>query len=679
MKYLAWFGGVIVVLLVLIYVLIFTPIGNSLVKPYIQEQIQIKTKQNTQLSVFKLSMSDFEVAVDLDTVNLVHVKGNYSLLSQAFNIAYRVKLEKLENLKSLTNAPIQGAFRTDGIVKGSMAFMEIDGKSDVAKSQTSYHVELTKYNPTSIIAKIKDASLSSLLYIGGQKQYASANIDLDVNFKNINPHALDGDVVLNTSEGKINTEVMKKDFNLTLPQTEFSMNLDAKLQGDDIDYKYQLLSNLAKITTSGKVIPEPLQTNIVYGINIKELALLKPMSGADIRGSFKLNGHVKGTKKSLVVDGQSDLASSDTTFVATLKDFAPQKVKASIKNLDLERILFMVKQPHYTDGLLNVDLDIADARVDSLQGNVNTSIVNGLLDSEYLTETFEFNSIMPKTTFTTKTATVLDKNIIDTKVSLESTLANLDMQQVRFNMKDKSINTDFTVKIQDLDKLFFVTARHLKGGIGANGTFKKDENLELIVNSKIAGGDIKAKLYNDDFSANIKGLQTLDIERILIYPELFKASLDGELKYNLAAAKGNFAGKLKEGKFTQNQVLDSVKQYAKVDMYVETFQGNMLADINKENILASLDLTSNTSAIKTTDTKLNSLTKQIDSRITVVANKTPISVKLQGDVKAPKVEVDLKEFIKSKAGQELQDKAISEVNKLLKSKDAGNILKGLFQ
>ena len=42
-----------------------------------------------------------------------------------------------------------------------------------------------------------------------------------------------------------------------------------------------------------------------------------------------------------------------------------------------------------------------------------------------------------------------------------------------------------------------------------------------------------------------------------------------------------------------------------VDMYKETFRGDVSADINKENILASLDLTSNTSAIKTKNTKLN--------------------------------------------------------------------------
>lgn len=678
MKILAWIGGVIVALLVLMYIVVFTPIGNSLLQPFIQDKIQEQTKINAQLKTFSLSMSDFEIVLNLDNYNSVHLKGNYALFAQAFNVAYRVKLEKLQNLKTLTNAPIQGAFRTEGTVKGDMKFIEIDGLSDVANSQTTYHVELTKFNPTSIIAKVKDASLASLLYIGGQKQYASAFINLDLNFKNINPHALDGDVVLNTHKGRVNTSVMKKDFNITLPKTDFAMNLNAKLKGDDVDYKYILSSNLAKITSGGVVTPTPLKLNIDYGVDIQQLALFKPISGADIRGAVKFSGHAKGDKKRFVVAGKSDLASSDTTFEATLKDFAPDSIKANIKNLDIEKILYMVKQPHYTDGTFNMDIDITDAKATSLKGTVVTSIEDGLLDSEYLTEAFEFNATMPKTIFTANTLTILNGDLIDSKVVLKSTLANLDIKQARFNIKDKSLQSDYLAKVHSLDRLYFVTARHLKGGIAANGTLKKDENLEFTLNSDVAGGNIKAKLFNNDFNADIKSVQTLDALHMLIYPEIFKSSLDGKLVYNIEQKKGKFEGMLNDGKFTKNQVLDSIKKYAKVDMYAERFKGSVNADIYKENLLASLDLSSNTSAIQTKGTKLNTQTKQIDSKITVIANKTPVSVTLKGDVTSPKVGVDLKEFMKSKAGQEIKNRAVKEVNKLLKSKDVGNLLKGLF-
>ena len=52
---------------------------------------------------------------------------------------------------------------------------------------------------------------------------------------------------------------MKNDFNVTIPKTVFAMNLDAKLKGDDIDYSYEFLSTLVKLTSLGKVTPTPLK------------------------------------------------------------------------------------------------------------------------------------------------------------------------------------------------------------------------------------------------------------------------------------------------------------------------------------------------------------------------------------------------------------------------------------
>ncbi len=665
MKYLAWLSGIIVFMVALVYVFAFTSIGNSIVKPIIEENIIEQTKLESKLSTFSLDMSSFAIVLEVDKNNIIYINGNYSLFSQAFDVAYRINMDKLESLKLLTNAPIQGVFHTDGTAKGNLAFIKIDGKSDVAKGNTSYHVELTDLHPTSIIAKVKELDLASLLYLGGQKAYANAGINLDVNFKNITPHALDGNILLQTYKGKLDTKLMQKEFAINIPRTDFSMKLDATLKGDDVDYTYILSSNLAKIATSGNIIPTPLKTDIKYSVDIQELAVLKPMTGADVRGSFKLNGNVKGTKEELTVDGKSDVAYSDTSFKATLKDFTPQKVKLNVKNLQLARVLYMLKQPSYATGTLALDVDISDAKSGKLKGEVVSKIKDGLLNSSYMTKAYEFTTPMPYTAFKLTTLTKLNGDLVDTKVNLDSSLANLNIKQARFNIKEGSLISDYLAKIPNLDKLFFATERHMKGSIAVNGELKKAKDLDLTIHSKVAGGNIDAKLHNDDFHADIKSVRTLDALHMLIYPEIFNASLDARLDYNLLAKKGKMLGKLVNGKFTQNKALSLIKQYAGVDLYVETFKGEVSADITQENILASLDLKSNTSAIKTKNTKLNSKTKQIDSTITIVANKTPVTVTLKGNTSSPKVGVDLEKLMKSKAGDAIK-------------KEATKFLKGLF-
>jgi len=673
MKYFTWFAGVLATVLMAVYVVAFTTFGNGLLQPIIQDKIREETKLDSNLKTFSLSPSEFEIFLELNSNNNIHIKGNYSLFSQSFNVTYLVSLEELKTLKTVTQTQLQSSFYTDGTVVGDMEFVTVEGKSDVAKSVTTYHVELTEFNPTSIIANIKNADLTALLYMVNQKPYAAAKINLDVDFKNIKAHQLDGSISLLTQDGKLNSGVMKKDFNISIPETAFNMNLNAKLKGDDLAYKYLLNSNLAKITSSGKVTPEPLAVDVKYGINVEELAVLKPLSGADVRGALHLNGDVKGDKAKMVVNGKSDFAASDTSFTAILQDFQPANIKASIKNMQLQKVLYIVKQPHFADALFSLDADISDARSGKLKGKINTNIKQGLVDSAYMTKVYEFKSMMPTTTFSATTATTLNGNIIDTKVDVLSNLANLNINKASFDIGDTSLKSDYQVKVHDLERLYFASERHLKGSLSANGELKKAKDLNFTLLSNVAGGKLDAKLHNDGFIADISSMETLEVLDMLIYPKIFDSSINGVVNYNLAEQKGTFKGELKDGKFTKNQVLDLAKQYANTDLYKEIFLGDINANINKENIIASLDLKSNRSSIITKDTKLNSITQQINSKIDINANGNPLIVTLSGNVNAPNVAVDANKLIQKEATKAIQ----KEAEKFL-GKDAGKLFKGLF-
>jgi len=674
MKFLSWFFGLIVVLVATVYLFVFTPFGNSMLQPIVESKINEATHLNTNLKKFSLSLGDFEIYLMLDDNNTISCKGEYSLFDQSFNIQYSVAFKKLESLQQITQTQLYGVFNTDGNISGDINYFEIDGISNVAKSNTSYHIEMSELNPTSIIAQVKALDLPTLLYMLNQKQYASATVNLDVDFKNIKPHQLDGSISLNTEKGKLNTKVMKKDFNITIPKTAFSMNLDAKLLGDDVDYIYTLHSNLAKVTSKGKVVPQPLTLDTKYSVDVKELAVLKPITHADVRGSLHLKGNVTGTQQKMLVDGYTNIASSKTKFVSVLKEFKPSSFKATIKGLRVQKLLYMLKQPHYADAFFDADIEISDANPKHLEGIVTTKISKGLLDSKYLTKAYKFESRMPKTYFKAHTYTVIKSNKADTQVQLTSTLADLEMQHAVFNLKSALLDSDYKVKVHNLAKLYFVTQRDLKGQIIATGRIKKGKDLDFTMHSDVAKGAIDAKLHNDDFYADINKLQTLDILDMLVYPQVFQSLVSGKLKYNLAHSKGDFIGKLIDGKFTKNQVLDLTKKYAKVDLYKERFKGDVSAKINKEHLIAMLDLKSNKSAITTHNAKLNTKTNQIDAKIDILANKHPLSVTLKGDITSPKVKVDASKIIEKEAKKAIE----KELKKHINSESINKLFKGLF-
>lgn len=491
MRYLVWFVASLVFLVVMIFVAAFTPVGNSFVKPIIESRISQEIQMQSRLTTFALSPNSIEALLETDSGNSIKIQGKYSLFSQSFDLLYEVGFKNLKSLESLAQMPLRGAFYTNGTVKGDLSLMKIEGTTDIAEGKTLYFAQLQDLQPTSIIAKTKNAKLASLLYLAGKNPYAAAEIDLDINLKNITPHAMDGEIKLKSKNGTINPQFMKSDFNVTIPKTSFSLDLDAKLKGDAIDYSGVLSSNLLKINSSGKVALEPLRLDVAYVLDIQNLEALKPVTNADIRGDLKLQGTAKGSKEDLVLKGKSDLASSNTLFEASLKDFAPVSLQVKIQDLKIEELLYMLKQP---------------------------------------------------------------------------------------------------------------------------------------------------KLLEADVSANIH--------------------------YDLVEGKGKIISQIEGARFMQNQTFDLVKQFVKFDLYRELFRGNADIKIDAENIVAAVDLISKDAAIKTEQTKINTKRNSIDADVMLRVKKDELHARLSGDIDSPKVTIDLEKFMKTQAGQEVQEKINKEVDRL---------------
>jgi len=490
MKYLIWFGVILAILIATIYGVLFTPFGNSFIKPIAESKIQEQTKLDSRLTTFLLSTSDFEIVLELNEKNNIKAKGSYSLFSKAFDFSYEIDFQKLESLDSFTQTPLRGALYTNGTVKGDRAFMKVEAKSN--------------------------------------------------------------------------------------------------------------------------------------------------------------------------------LASSNTTFEVVLKEFALSSLRAKIENLQIEKLLYMLKQPHYTNGLLSMNAEISDARSDKLDGKITTAITKGHFDSSYLTKAYGFKSTMPTTTFDSTMITMLKGSIADTKVDFNSNIAKLNIKSAKFDIKEGSLKSDYAVNIADLDKLFFITSQHLRGALAANGEFSKAKDLDFTMHTNIADGKIDAKLHNDDFYADISSIKTKKLLYILLYPEMLDATLNAKLNYDLLQSRGTFNGQVANAKFEKNQPFDLVKQYVKFDMYKELFNGDVNAKIYKENVLASVDLRSMESAIKIKEAKINTKTNQIDTDLTLGIKKDEISATLRGDIDAPRVSINFEEFMKTEAAKEVQEKISKDIDRLIK-------------
>jgi len=447
MRYLAWFGVVFTTLLTIIYVAVFTPLGNSFIKPLAEAKIQEQTKMKSKFTTFMFNTSNFEMVLELNQGNAIKVKGNYSLFSRSVDFAYEVGFQNLESLSVLSGMPLNGTLYTNGNVKGDLAFMNIDGMTDIGNSKSAYHATLADLTPVSFTMKMRDAKLASLLHLFSKNPYATADVDLEVNFKNLISHKMDGEITLKSKNGKIVPRYMKSDFNVTIPTTTFSMDLNAKLKGDDVDYRYDFLSNLFKISTWGKVVPQPLKADIAYALNIQDLEVLKPVTGADIRGALKLEGEAKGDKERLVVNGKSDIASSDTTFEVLLKDFEPASIRAKVENLEIEKLLYMFKYPELLVAVLDAKVDYNPVQRNGVfEGKVSKAKFEKNQTFDAIKEFAKFD--MYKEFFNGDVNAKIDQENVLASLDLRSIDAAIKVKEAKLNTTTKQIDTDLTLKVK---------------------------------------------------------------------------------------------------------------------------------------------------------------------------------------------------------------------------------------
>ncbi len=589
-------------------------------------------------------------------------QGGFIPKTLGLDLNYRIDIAKLELLKPLTKAPLRGPFKTSGTVKGDRLKMTIAGTSDIAASQTNYDLTLEELKPRQVLFKINHAQLDKLLYMGEQPSFAKGSLDVDLNLTDLDPDNLKGKAEVKIGNGELVSAVFKKEYDIDLPLTAFTCGLAATLKGKEVDYRMQFDSNPAKFGSEGSLVPKTFGLDLNYRVDIAKLELLQPITGTPLRGAMKFSGTAKGDRELLNVEGSSDLAGGETTFRAVLTDFKPASIKAKIKNLQLAKALSMAAKPHYADGVLNVDVDIANAKSGELKGKVTSEISRGMLDSKVIATEFELGEL-PQTTFTVKAQTTLEGKFVDTAANLDSSLLTLKVNRLRYDSSQALLTSDYLTDIPDLDKLFFIAGRHLKGAMTVKGELKKGEHLDFTAQSDTLGGRLDATIHDDDVHAVIKKVQTLEALKLLIYPEIFASSLDGTLDYNLKQKKGIFAANLSDGKFTRNIMLDLLLTLAQTDLYKERFTGTLHSNINRELITSDLDLRSNTSSISGKNTTLNSKTKQVNAKLDVVANNNLIPVTIKGTVDKPEVKLDTSALLKNEANKALQ----KEVNKLLKN------------
>ncbi|CAM3451742.1 hypothetical protein [Helicobacter labetoulli] len=424
-------------------------VDSTLIKKDFEIDVPKTTFVTTLNAIFDMDKLNHDFSFNGNIGN-IHSSGQTILKTLSTNTSYAVNLSDLSAFTPLVGMPIRGSFETKGEVKGGMESLEIKGSSNLANGNTSYEALLKNLAPDTIKAQISNLKLDTLLWMIYMPRYADMRLHL-----NAVVSELDKGISTQTDmklSGTTNNAVMKKEFDLDMPNTKFNLASNVLLNKGIGEANSKLVSDIANLELSKTQINlKDSSFTIPYIATIPNLKKLKFITGMELAGDLKAQGTAK-LKDALYADfntqslgGSIDAKLDGNTLLASLKDVNTLKL-FSIAQLKPVFSSSMNGDFNYNTltekGTLKAVLSNG-----KLMPNEITQLVEKYLKTDITKEVYEDAGL---------NATI-DKKLITTDIGLKSNNTAIYAQGASIDAQKGKIKAD--LKFQIKDKYIYLKAR----------------------------------------------------------------------------------------------------------------------------------------------------------------------------------------------------------------------------
>ncbi|STP08764.1 hypothetical protein [Helicobacter cinaedi] len=424
-------------------------VDSTLIKKDFDIDVPKTTFVTTLNALFDMDKLNHDFSFNGNIGN-IHSSGQTLLKTLSTNTSYAVDLSDLSAFTPLVGMPIRGSFNTKGEVKGGIESLEIKGSSNIASSKTSYEALLKNLAPDTIKAQVSNLKLDTLLWMIYMPRYADMRLNLNAVVSELDK-GLSSKTDL-TLTGTTNNAVMKKEFDLDMPNTKFNLTSGVVLKQGIGEANSKLDSDIANLNLAKTQINLKDSSFVVpYVATIPNLKKLKFLTGMELAGDFKAQGTAK-LKDTLYADfstqslgGSIDAKLDNNKLIASLKDVNTLK-------------LFSIAQlkPVFSSSMNG------DFNYDTLteKGTLKAVLSNGKLmpnEITQLAEKYLKTDITKEAYEDAGLNATIDKKLITTDIGLKSNNTAIYAQGASIDTEKGKINAD--IKFQIKDKYIYLKAR----------------------------------------------------------------------------------------------------------------------------------------------------------------------------------------------------------------------------
>lgn len=535
MKFLAWVCGILLVLVVALYCVLFSSFGNSVLKPFVEKIASEKIGMEFRLEKFELGFSSFDILAIINGELGVESKGKYSLFSSQFDLNYNTQA------KSFNGMQIDLSLKGEAL--GSFDNFVANGSGSLAGSSIRFASRIKDYAPLELKLDAKELDLAALSMIALKKAYISGKLSAVADIA-----GQEGTAKLNSAKIIITKEA-QNDFGISLPANfALSLNSDIKLLGKQVAATTRVKSALANLSAKNTSYNfENGEITSDFNVDIANLAALEPIIKQKLNGSIKVVGNTK------IANGAMEFLDAKINglggeILASLKD---NELNANIKNLKLAQALSLAGLAPLANSDISGTAKITNlSDTKKIKGSANLTLSSGVLNHKQMNALLG-SDLSSDVSFNAQNKLEIASGTLNFDSVLNSPVIENLGAKGSYTLANGDAKIDLAGKIADLGAIFGSGVKSpaiIKANVGLKAGELSDGDIDI----KGFGGQIIAKVKGKALNANIKNIKAEQVLAMTTFGALFNGEVNAELSLdglNLQNLNGRGELSVKNGVF----------------------------------------------------------------------------------------------------------------------------------
>ena len=610
-----------------------------MIKPYIEKTIQKKLQKDVHVEAFTLKTNFIDLEVTIDKNSKLLINGNFNIFDETVDIEYTVDAKDLKT----PYVNIEGLLHVKGNVKGEMNNFQADGTGVIFNSKINFLTHIVEQKVKAIKLDAKNIRIQSILTFLKKPIYSKGMIDINMDIKQKDNNFVGkSDVIIHY--GTLNNALLERDFNLKPDRiVTYRGTINATINGEKIHAKTNIFSNIAKIETKNSQYD--MKKKVFYSdyiVRIPELSAFEK----NIQGNIVLNGNIQKTKEDFSFDVNSKTLGGDIKAV-----LFNDTLKVDLTNLNIANIETMFSQPKRSEGKLTLSIDIQNMKAQNIEGKIVLHVDDGILHVKELLDTKKDDKIRYKLTAVSD----IVQNNASLKANIISDVLKLDILEGNYNIDNKLFKGKYALHVEDLNNLYFITNRPLKGELKVDGNFSYDKTFSIDGSSKFLEANTNFTLHNNLLHVKSDDLSLAQVTDMLYYPKVFDSFSTLEADYNLTSKIGVVSLNALNGKLIKSELTEIIHLASGFDLTSEIYKDSLFRGVIDENkIDFSLLMNGLESYFKIPDGYINLETNEIDSEFDIKIQHKDFKGTIKGKLDKPIVELSGSAYIKQKINKAIE-------------------------